>query len=127
MKSFDFNGRASRSEFWWFWMLNTVIGIIILFIKPKFEILKWILIGWVIATIPASLAAMTRRFHDVGFRMRSCLIRFIIMIGIIIISPILYIIFGEIATIISFIPFIFYISLLIVLCGESTDNDDAED
>ena len=50
-----FEGRASRSEFWWFWLACFVAGYI-----P--------FIGWIVAlgTILPNIAVGVRRIHDVG-------------------------------------------------------------
>ncbi len=53
-KYFDFSGRARRSEYWWFCLLNIVIGMI-----PLVQFLGILLI------IPG-LAVAVRRLHDVG-------------------------------------------------------------
>ena len=50
----DFNGRARRSEFWWFYLAFFIISII-----PYINIL-------ILALIIPYLAAMCRRLHDVG-------------------------------------------------------------
>lgn len=46
-----FSGRASRSEFWWFWLFQFI--------------LSWTVIVHIISFIPA-LAVMVRRLHDTG-------------------------------------------------------------
>ena len=54
-KYIDFNGRASRSEYWWFVLLTFALGFI-----P--------VIGWLIrlALLLPSLAVQVRRLHDLG-------------------------------------------------------------
>ena len=54
-KYLDFNGRASRSEYWWFVLLTFALGFI-----P--------IIGWLIrlVLILPSLAVQVRRLHDMG-------------------------------------------------------------
>lgn len=53
-KYFDFKGRARRSEYWWFVLLNVIIGCI-----P--------VIGWIsILLIIPGLAVAVRRLHDIG-------------------------------------------------------------
>lgn len=54
----DFNGRARRSEFWFWYLFNVIIGVI-----------SWIpIIGWIIsiALIIPSWAVGARRLHDTG-------------------------------------------------------------
>ena len=54
-KYIDFNGRASRSEYWWFVLLTFVLGFI-----P--------IIGWILrlALILPSLSVQVRRLHDIN-------------------------------------------------------------
>ena len=54
-KYIDFNGRASRSEYWWFVLLTFVLGFI-----P--------IIGWILrlALILPSLSVQVRRLHDMN-------------------------------------------------------------
>ena len=60
----DFKGKASRSEYWWFYLFYIVAGVIPLFIPNKLVMaLGWIMI--ILLIIP-SLAAAVRRLHDVN-------------------------------------------------------------
>ena len=54
-KYIDFNGRASRSEYWWFILLNFGLSFI-----P--------IIGWILrlAILLPTLAVQVRRLHDMG-------------------------------------------------------------
>ena len=68
-KYVDFNGRASRSEFWWFYLFATLCG----FVGSVWDasmgdtsgsgMMYWISI---IATFFPSIAAGSRRLHDLG-------------------------------------------------------------
>ncbi len=54
-----FEGRARRSEFWFWWLFNFIIGIV----------LGWIpIIGWIIslALIIPNISVAVRRLHDTG-------------------------------------------------------------
>ena len=64
MKSFDFKGRASKSEYWWFWLVQVPI---------TFIALSGVFLGITIASIPANLSSMVRRFHDAGLSTKQCL------------------------------------------------------
>lgn len=68
MKSFDFKGRASKSEYWWFWLVQVPITFIALgtWNSEKFDVLSGVFLGITIASIPANLSSMIRRFHDAG-------------------------------------------------------------
>jgi uncharacterized membrane protein YhaH (DUF805 family) len=70
-----FSGRASRSEYWWFYLYSTVWGYL-LDISDELE--KWnafgdfkilvylvLLVGYFIITVPL-ISAGSRRLHDIG-------------------------------------------------------------
>lgn len=48
-----FNGRARRSEYWWFCLLNFILGLI--------PVLNWI---WGLVVLIPSIAVGVRRLHD---------------------------------------------------------------
>lgn len=56
----DFNGRAARPEFWWFMLAQFVVGLILQMVLP--------LLGGLfsLAMLAPSLAAGSRRLHDIG-------------------------------------------------------------
>lgn len=74
-KSFDFKGRASKSEYWWFWLVQVPITFIALgaWNSEKFDVLSGVFLGITIASIPANLFSMVRRFHDAGLSTKQCL------------------------------------------------------
>lgn len=92
MKSFDFKGRASKSEYWWFWLFQMVLDVLTYYTLESdgHEILKDILVGGAIASTPASLSVIARRLHDVGFSLRGCLMKILITTGILIVWSIFY-------------------------------------
>ena len=57
-KSFELKGRASKSEFWWFFLFYFLAIFILIFIK---EILAII---FVLIIVPASICVTVRRLHD---------------------------------------------------------------
>lgn len=68
----NFNGRASRSEFWWWILFTYIINIVVSIIDSLIfnssqtfglGILAWIV--WIILTL-ATLAVGCRRLHDTG-------------------------------------------------------------
>lgn len=75
-KSFTWKGRASRSEFWWFFAFynGLAIFLVISIIASSSELdgeteagpLMTALILVVLGLIPASLAVLSRRIHDKG-------------------------------------------------------------
>lgn len=50
-----FSGRARRSEYWWFCLLNFILGLI--------PIINWI---WGLVVLFPSIAVGVRRLHDTG-------------------------------------------------------------
>jgi uncharacterized membrane protein YhaH (DUF805 family) len=56
----DFNGRAARPEFWWFMLAQFVVGIILNTVSPVLGGL------FSLAMLVPTLAAGSRRLHDIG-------------------------------------------------------------
>jgi len=59
-KYFDFNGRASRSELWWFYLFIFVVSIITSLFPPIYFL-------FALGTIIPSYAVGSRRLHDIGY------------------------------------------------------------
>ncbi len=62
----NFSGRARRSEFWFFYLFNTVVGLILnilAFVVPVLAILGGI---YSLAVLVPGLAVSWRRMHDIG-------------------------------------------------------------
>ena len=58
----SFSGRARRSEFWYFFLLNFLVGIVLSLI-PVVSFLSAI---WTLVILIPFLAVTVRRFHDIG-------------------------------------------------------------
>jgi DNA-binding CsgD family transcriptional regulator len=56
----DFNGRASRSEFWWFALFITLVSAALVYVSQNVSYI------FQIAVLLPFLAAGTRRLHDIG-------------------------------------------------------------
>ena len=56
----DFNGRASRSEFWWFMLFCTLVSVALMYVSQN--------VGNIFSVAMALpiLAAGARRLHDIG-------------------------------------------------------------
>lgn len=79
----DFSGRASRSEFWYFYLFVILVyfaGIILGFLIPFFFAI--VIIAAIILVVP-SLAVTARRLHDTGKSGWWQLTAFIPYVGII--------------------------------------------
>ena len=77
-KYVDFNGTASRSEFWWFILFVVVVGAVLNYFIP--------LVGGLfgLAMILPELAAGARRLHDTGKSGWLQLLLLIPLIGLIV-------------------------------------------
>ena len=77
-KYVDFNGVASRSEFWWFILFLVIVGVVLNYISPT--------IGGIftLATLLPQLAVGARRLHDTGRSGWWWLICLVPLIGIIV-------------------------------------------
>ena len=62
---FEFEGRANRSEYWYFFLFTIIISVIITFISLRFggTMLSSI---YSIAVLIPGIAVAVRRMHDVG-------------------------------------------------------------
>lgn len=67
-----FNGRATRREYWGFWITNLIILLILAYAHAYFQlgmihtVLTILLIGYAVFIIIPTFAAMSRRWHDLG-------------------------------------------------------------
>ena len=64
-KYVEFNGRASRSEFWWFVLANFLVSILVGIIAGILHLPLSIL--YFLAVLLPSIAVGTRRLRDAGF------------------------------------------------------------
>ena len=81
-KFFDFSGRASKSEYWWFQLYNTILYILTFVFQNDLALLFSIL---VIANLLPVFAAGVRRVHDSNKSGWWILISFVPIIGLYII------------------------------------------
>ena len=81
-KFFDFSGRASKSEYWWFQLYNAIIYVLTFVFQGDLALLFSIL---VIANIIPTYAAAVRRIHDSDKSGWMVLIAVIPLIGLYII------------------------------------------
>ncbi len=60
-KSFDFKGRASKSEYWWFVLyLGLLFGLSIWLNDIDSEIVGGVYVGLIIGTVPAMFSVLVR-------------------------------------------------------------------
>lgn len=83
----NFTGRARRSEYWYFILMNIliIVGMVLpsmaLFSGMIGPVFICILVGYVLAMVIPSLALIARRLHDVGKSGWFYLVRFIPVVG----------------------------------------------
>ena len=56
----NFNGRASRSEFWWFYLFTILVWIVGFVINPVVELI------FIIGLLLPYIAVTARRLHDIN-------------------------------------------------------------
>ena len=62
-----FSGRASRSEFWYFYLFNYGLYVILIISAINISfIFGWLFFGFFLATFIPFLAATARRLHDIN-------------------------------------------------------------
>ena len=81
----DFNGRARRSEYWYFTLVNACIGVVLALLQ---QITGWNLFGVLsglvnLALLVPGLALCWRRLHDIGKPGTWYLICLIPLVGVI--------------------------------------------
>lgn len=77
----DFQGRASRSEFWWFTLFAFLLNIVLQVITGLVPILGIIAIVIMLAVLIPSIGVAVRRLHDIGKSGWWYLLVFIPLIG----------------------------------------------
>jgi uncharacterized membrane protein YhaH (DUF805 family) len=63
-----FSGRASRSEYWWFYLFTILVNVVfsIIFAATQSSVINGLSGLFALAVLLPSLAVATRRLHDVG-------------------------------------------------------------
>lgn len=86
-KYVTFKGRARRSEYWWFWLLNLIVSIVTLVLDYKLDMINiefgiGALSGlYTLIVFLPSLAVSVRRLHDTGHSGWYYLLTFIPILG----------------------------------------------
>ena len=78
-KIFNYKGRASKSEYWWFQLYFTLFAILTFYFFENHSFSQALLIVWAFNNLPL-LSAGVRRFHDMnksGWTVLFALIPFI--------------------------------------------------
>ncbi|MEY2986379.1 MAG: hypothetical protein RJB24_608 [Candidatus Parcubacteria bacterium] len=78
----QFSGRATRNEYWWFYLVNLAVTFLLAIIESVFSIPFTLLSTiYFFASIVPSLSIQVRRLHDVDKSGWYMLLNFVIIIG----------------------------------------------
>ena len=135
-KKFTIKGRASRSEFWWFFLFIFIVTLLLRFFgdyqffryNPYLFELKPFSTLWSLITFPALICVYIRRLHDINKTGWSLLLYFISIIVSIMVSFIITIVFEQFSDIIISIAslvivFGAYIVFIVFYCKKGTAGD----
>ena len=59
-----FDGRASRSEFWWYVLANLIVVFALALLSSASKIFAVLMLIWIVGTLIPNLAVGVRRLHD---------------------------------------------------------------
>ena len=59
-RSFDYEGRSNRGDYWWFVLANLIVSVILAFVSDKLQGL------YSVASIVPSIPLVVRRLRDIG-------------------------------------------------------------
>jgi uncharacterized membrane protein YhaH (DUF805 family) len=65
-RSFDYSGRSSRPEYWWFYLANFLVGLFFTLLSAKSGLIQRLFFAYAVASIFPSLAIIIRRLRDAG-------------------------------------------------------------
>lgn len=62
----NFNGRAGRPEFWWFFLANLIVSLVLNALAAGADLFGVLAILYGLAVLVPSIAVGVRRLHDIG-------------------------------------------------------------
>lgn len=65
-RSFDYEGRSSRSDFWWFVLANVLVSVALLILAAFVGIIQKLFVLYYVASIIPSIPLTVRRLRDAG-------------------------------------------------------------
>jgi uncharacterized membrane protein YhaH (DUF805 family) len=65
-RSFDYSGRSKRPEYWWFYLANFLVGLLLALLSNTSDLFGWILSLYFPASIVPTLPLTIRRLRDSG-------------------------------------------------------------
>lgn len=89
IKYFDFKGCAQRSEFWWMWLFNMGVSLLVYLIGIGIskQLAGGLNIAWSVATLIPGLSLLVRRLHDVAFS-GWWVVLFVLLMALATVSPV---------------------------------------
>jgi uncharacterized membrane protein YhaH (DUF805 family) len=66
VRSFDYTGRSKRSEYWYFFLANLLLSIVLLVLSAFSSVVGWVYSLWTVATVIPGLSLCVRRLRDAG-------------------------------------------------------------
>jgi uncharacterized membrane protein YhaH (DUF805 family) len=82
-RSFDYEGRSGRSDYWWYVLANLIISFILNLAGMKLDLLATLAFVYSIAQIFPSLSMNVRRLRDIGKHWLWIFLPLIPIIGVI--------------------------------------------
>lgn len=80
----QFDGRAGRAEYWWFFLANLLIGVVLQILAAAVDVFFILSFVYSLALLIPGLAVAVRRLHDTGKSGWMVLIALVPLVGIII-------------------------------------------
>ena len=82
-KSFTYGGKATRSEYWWFYLIDIIatIALLVLSSSGNFNAIAPLGFIYVVASVFPSVSIVFRRLRDIGKKWTWIFINFIPFIG----------------------------------------------
>ena len=81
----NFSGRSSRSEYWWMYLANMIVSVVLNIFSYTSESMATVafalMVIWALATFIPGLALLIRRLHDTGKSGWYILITLIPLVG----------------------------------------------
>ena len=65
-KSFDYTGRSKRQDYWWFYLANFLLGLVLGLLSNSSTFFGWILSLYLPISILPTLPITIRRLRDAG-------------------------------------------------------------
>ena len=82
-KSFTYGGKATRAEYWWFYLIDLVITFVVIIGLSANSFNPLLTLGWlyVVASIFPSVSIVVRRLRDIGKKWTWIFINLVPFIG----------------------------------------------